>query len=130
MSTLIFFSFLAAIILVPIYLRSRDRAHLYDTLRLAYERGQPVAPELVEALKAPVRAYEGPERDLRRGLTLSVIGLGFCLIGGALYFGLVDASTEAANITGASLAAIGALPGLVGAAFLILAWVGFRSGKA
>jgi len=126
METLIFFSFLAAVILIPIYLRSQDRARLHRTLQLAYERGQPVAPELIEALQRPA-IHRGPEHDLRVGLTLSVLGLGLCGLGGGLYCGLLEVSREAAVITGASVAGLGALPGLLGLAFLSLAWFGRRA---
>jgi len=127
--TLIFFSFLAAVILVPIYLRSRDRARMYDTLREAYQQGQPVPPELVSALQQPVRAKVGADTDFRRGVMFSVVGLGVCLVGGALYYGLWAASPVAAAITGASIVGVGAIPGLLGVAFLALAWWGHRTAE-
>ena len=126
METLVFFSFLAAVILVPIYLRSRDRIHMYDTLRQAYEHGQPVPPELIRALQCPARPRIGPDRDFRRGLMLAIIGLGVCGLGAAFYYGLWDASPIAAAITGASVAGVGAIPALLGLAFLGLAWWGHR----
>ena len=127
METLNFFSFLAAVILVPIYLRSRDRTHMFDTLRQAYEHGQPVPPELIQALQNPVRPVVGPDRDFRRGLTLSIVGMGLCGLGAALYYGLWDASPIGAAITGASVAGVGGIPMLLGFAFLGLAWWGHRS---
>jgi hypothetical protein len=127
METLIFFSFLAAVILVPVYLRSRDRTNMHETLRLAYQHGQPVPPELIEALQQPVRVRSGPDQDLRRGLTLAVVGLGFIGMGVALYYGLWEASSEAAAITGFCVAGVGAIPGMLGVAFLALAWWGNRS---
>ena len=124
METLIFFSFLAAVILVPIYLRSRDRTHMYDTLRQAYEHGQPVPPELIQALQHPVRPRRGPDGDFRRGLILSIVGLGLCGVAAAFYFGLWDASPVGAAITAASIASVGVIPTLLGLAFLALAWWG------
>src|ERR1700761_825624 len=103
MSTFIVFAFLAAIIIVPQYLRYRDRARLHETLRVAFERGQPVPPELVEALQfrrrggaAPIDALQPypvagrPERDLRRGVIWLAIGLGLVGVGGAFYAGLYN----------------------------------------
>ena len=124
METLIFISFLAAVILVPVYLRSRDRSHMYDTLRQAYEHGQPVPPELIQALQHPMRPKSGPDGDFRRGLILSIVGLGLCGVGAAFYYGLWDASPEGAAITAASIASIGVIPTLLGLAFLLLAWWG------
>ena len=48
---LIFFSFLAAIILVPRYLSYKNRSKLHETLRAAIEKGQPMPPELIDALR-------------------------------------------------------------------------------
>ncbi len=130
METLTFFSFLAAVILVPVYLRSRDRTHMYETLRQAYEHGQPAPPELIQALQNPVRPKSTPDHDFRRGLTLSVVGLGVCGIGAMFYFGLWDASPVAAAITGASIGGIGVIPMLLGLAFLALAWWGHRTASS
>ena len=48
---LAFFGFLGAIIIVPQVLRYRERGRLHETLRAAFERGQPVPPELIAALQ-------------------------------------------------------------------------------
>jgi hypothetical protein len=56
MSEIVFFAFLAAIIIVPQVLRHQERGRLHETLRLAFERGQPVPPELIMALQKG-RAY-------------------------------------------------------------------------
>ena len=130
METLIFFSFLAAVILVPVYLRSRDRAHMYETLRQAYANGQPVPPELIQTLQHPVRPKAGPDSDFRRGVMLSVIGLGVCLVGLGFYYGLWAVSPVAAAITFASIAGVGAIPTLLGGAFLTLAWWAHRQPAA
>ncbi len=54
---LIFFGFVGAIILVPQILRHQERARLHETLRLAFERGQPVPAELIAALQSRRRGY-------------------------------------------------------------------------
>lgn len=134
MSTFIVFAFLAAIIIVPQYLRYRDRARLHETLRVAFERGQPVPPELVEALQFrrrngavaddlatyPVTAR--PERDLRRGVIWLALGLGLVGVGGAFYAGLynVGGSEE----TFGTFAALGAIPAFIGLAYLGLWFFG------
>jgi hypothetical protein len=57
MGAFIFFSFLAAIILVPQVLIYNDRRRLHETLRIAFERGQPIPPELIMALQPRRRRY-------------------------------------------------------------------------
>jgi len=118
----VFWTFLAAVILVPIYLRYRDRGRLHETLRIAYEKGQPVPPELIEALQSNVapKQESTPDRDLRQGLVLVAVGLGFAGLGYGLWYGLMSVSEIAAYISGGSTAGFGAIPGLIGVAYLIL----------
>lgn len=131
---LIFFGFLAAVIIVPQVLRSNDRRRMYDTLRTAYERGQPVPPELLDAMTRrgrveddlaqayATRTRPAADRDLRRGVILLSVGLGLVLVGVAFYAGLYDVG--GAPQTFASFAAAGAVPGCIGLAFLGLWWFG------
>jgi hypothetical protein len=123
--TLIFWTFVGAVILVPMYLKSRDKQRMYETLRLAYEKGQPVPPELIAALQtnAPTGSMVSTaERDLRRAMVLLAVGLGLCGLGYGLWYGLMSVSDTAAYITGGSIAGAGAIPGLIGVAYLIL-WI-------
>lgn len=121
-----FFGFLAIVIIGPRYLRSRDRDKLHETLRIAYEKGQPVPPELIEALisdgggDARQPRTSAPDRDLRRGLVLLFVGLGIALAGYALYLGIDVFSDDAAWVTGECVAAAGAIPGAIGVAYLAL----------
>ncbi len=123
-----FWATIAAIVITPMYLRSRDRGRMHETLRIAYEKGQPVPPELIAALQSNVapRVASTPERDLRRAVVLIAIGLGFCGLGYGLWFGLMSVDETAAYISGASTAGVGAIPGLVGLAYLLL-WATRRS---
>ncbi|HEV2365973.1 MAG TPA: DUF6249 domain-containing protein [Caulobacteraceae bacterium] len=123
-----FFLFLAAIIIAPSYFRSRDRARLQETLRTAYEKGQPVPPELITALQTPAAATAVPtaERDLRRAVVLIAVGLGLVGLGYGLWYGLMTVSDVAAYITGGVVAGTGAIPGLIGLAYLIL-WLTKRA---
>jgi hypothetical protein len=52
-----FFGFLGAIIIVPQVLRYKERGRLHQTLRTAFERGQPVPPEVIAALRWGRRRY-------------------------------------------------------------------------
>ncbi len=60
----------------------------------------------------------GPDHDLRRGVILLGVGLGFVAIGLAFYAGLyyVGGAPE----TFATFAAIGAIPGFIGLAHIAL----------
>lgn len=117
-----FWIFVAAIVLVPIYFRHKDRERMHEMLRIAYDKGQPVPPELIEALQSStrVRAMNTPERDLRRAVVLIAVGLGFALLGYGLWYGLMSVDDTAAYISGGSTAGVGAIPGLIGVAYLIL----------
>jgi Domain of unknown function (DUF6249) len=118
---------IAAIFVVPQVMKSRDRARMHETLRMAYEKGQPVPPELISALQSNVElpAQTTPERDLRRAVVLIAVGLGLCCLGYGLFYGLSAVDDTAAYITGGSVAGTGAIPGLIGVAYLIL-WLGRR----
>ncbi len=131
MVPLLFFTFLAAIIIVPQYLRHRDRERLHETLRMAFERGQPVPPELIEALQSrssrleidpAIHVGDRSQRDLRRGVIWLAVGLGFLGVGGAFYGALYDVG--GATETFGSFAAIGAIPACIGLAFLGLWYFG------
>lgn len=78
---------IAAGVIAPFYFRSRDRAKLLDTVRVAYERGQPVPPELVEALQARQKPFRpSAETDLRSGVIWLAVGLGLAFFGWMLGF--------------------------------------------
>jgi hypothetical protein len=114
-----------AVVLGPVWIRSyfsaRERAQLHETLRVAYEKGQPVPPELIESLQSKVESpITTPERDLRRAIVLISVGLGLALLGYGLWFGLMAASDTAAYIVGGAVSGAGAIPGLIGLAYLIL----------
>jgi hypothetical protein len=120
------FGMIAAIVIVPQVLRARERARLHETLRIAYEKGQPVPPELIDVLTnqrdLPSTPIDRAARDLRVGIVWLAVGLGCVAIGAAFYAGLynVGGATE----TFASFAAIGAIPIFIGLAFMLLSWLG------
>jgi hypothetical protein len=126
------FAMIAAVVIVPKYLRSRDRDRLHETLRMAYEKGQPVPPELMEALQptgkidlaaapyVPVR--DRADRDMRSGVVWLAVGVGLLLVGVAFYAMLYNVG--GAVETGCSFAALAAIPICVGCAFLLLSALG------
>ena len=111
------FGVIAAIVISARYFRFKERAQMQDTLRAAYERGQPVGPEIIEALQSAPREIKrnyGPERDLRRGIFWMAWSIAFLAGAGALYF--YDPSNDGTG----GLMFVAAFPGFVGAAYLIL----------
>lgn len=129
------FLMIAAIVIVPQYLRYKDRARLHETLRQAIDKGQTLPPELVGMLTTtarpntvdPIENYAYPvsdraHRDLRRGVVWLAVGAGLVLIGASFYAGLYDYG--GAPQTFASFAAIGAIPACIGLAFLGLWYYG------
>ncbi len=125
---IVFWAFVASVILVPIYLRYQDRQRMHETLRIAFEKGLPVPPELITALQSNIapRRPSTPESDLRRAVVLIAVGLGFCGLGYGLWYGLMSVNDIAAYISGGCTAGVGAIPGLIGVAYLVL-WATRRS---
>ena len=126
-STIMFFTVVAAVILVPTYLRYRDRERMHETLRMAFEKGQPVPPELISAMQSNLvpRRPSTPESDLRRAVIFIALGLGLCGLGYGLWYGLMSVNDIAAYVTGGSIAGFGAIPGLIGVGHLVL-WASRR----
>jgi hypothetical protein len=96
----------AATYALKYYFNFRSRREVQATIRAAIERGEPLTPQLLDRLAPPERP---PNADLRRGLI--GIGIGLALAG----FGAVLGGS-----TLRPMAAVGALPFLVGIAYLFL----------
>jgi hypothetical protein len=122
-----------AVVIGPIWIRSyyraREREQLHETLRAAYEKGLPPPPELIEKLTSGatinLSTGTGSESDLRRAIVLIAVGVGLGLLGLGLGYGISLADTTGGWITGAAIAGSGAIPGMIGLAYLFL-WLGTR----
>jgi hypothetical protein len=55
-------------------------------------------------------------------VVLIAVGLGLCCFGYGLWYGLMSVSEIAAYIAGGAIAGSGAIPGLIGVAYLLL-WI-------
>lgn len=111
------FAMIAAIVIVPSYLKSRERKEMQGTLRAAIDKGQPLPPEVIEALsKDNIKPPATAARDLRLGVILLAISIGIGLFGYAFNFvGGFDQGRAVAPIIG-----LAAIPGMIGLAFCIL----------
>lgn len=108
---------IGAVVVASRYFRHKERQQLQDTLRTAYEKGQPVQPEVLAMLQTTPREMRrgyGPDRDLRRGLFWMAWALALLAAGGAMYY--YDSSNDS---TGGFMA-VAAFPGFIGAAYLVI----------
>ncbi|WGM47372.1 hypothetical protein KOAAANKH_02248 [Brevundimonas sp. NIBR10] len=112
-----FFAMIAGIAIVPGYLKHRERKEMQATLRASIEKGQPLPPEVIEALsKEGVKAPPTAHSDLRVGVILLAVSIGVALFGYAFTFiSGFEESKVSVPIMGLS-----AIPGMVGLAFIIL----------
>jgi len=110
------FVMVAAIVIIPAWLKSRERREMQQTVRAAIEKGQPLPPELVEALSKDVRPNRVPsaQRDLRIGVILLSVSIGIALMGSAI--GMVEGDALFPIVGAATI------PGMIGVAFIILSF--------
>jgi hypothetical protein len=110
------FLMVAAIVIVPAWLKSRERREMQQTVRAAIETGQALPPELIEALSKDIKPPKvaSAQRDLRIGVILIAVSTGIALLGCAL--GMVE-NDALFPIVGSA-----AIPGVVGIAFVILSF--------
>jgi hypothetical protein len=113
----IIFGSIAAVIIVPFWLRSQERIRVQETLRAAIESGQPMPTEVMEnaARNVDLRPAPSPARDLRTGIIWLGVGLGFVMLGVALGFEDPDSTVP--------LIACAAFPIFIGLAFIVLSFI-------
>lgn len=118
----VFFGFLAAIILVPIWLRERTKQSAHQLISQALEKGQQLDPAILRELtQGSKKEQDRGRRSLGYGVVLLALAVGFVVAG---YFvgGYAD---EAFNGMMVPAAILGAL----GLAFILLAIVDYATRK-
>jgi hypothetical protein len=105
------FAMIVAVVALPAYFKTRERTRLHDTLRVAYERGQPVDPALIEMIQRGEKARPTAERDLRVGVVLIAIALAMITLGSVIGY---HEDEDAFSI----MSGVAAFPGFIGLAFL------------
>ena len=108
---LAFFAMIVAIVALPTYFKTKERTRLHDTLRVAYERGQPVDPALIEMIQRGEKIRPTAERDLRVGIVLIAVALAMITMGAVI--GRVEHDEGLWIMSG-----VAAFPGFIGLAFL------------
>lgn len=112
---LAFFSMIAAIVLVPTWLKSRDRRDMQETARHAIDKGQALPPELIESLSRAGRTRVATAHtDLRTGVIWLAIAAGVATFGWAVGYEEAEAIHP--------LMGLAAIPGFLGLAFVILSF--------
>ena len=115
------FIMIGAIVIVPSWLKSKERKEMQATLRSAIDKGQPLPQEVIDALsKENIKPPATATRDLRVGVILLAVSLGFALFGYAVSFAEMDAFYP--------LVGIAAVPGMIGLAFILLSFFNKNKG--
>jgi hypothetical protein len=121
---LVFFSFLAAVILVPILAKEKTRRSAHDLISQAMARGQTLDPALIAKLSEDM-LQEGnrARKSLGSGVILLALAAGFIAAG----FVIDGFDHDGDVIRGMAVPAV--LLGTVGLAFLLLAIVDYATKK-
>ena len=117
------FGTITAIIVGPTYFKSRERREMQATVRAAIDKGQPLPPEVIEALSTEAsKNIPSRTRDIRRGIIWLAVGIGmaaFSLINEMRGFG--DNWNEGPNFDG-GLLGLAAIPVTIGLAYIVLSF--------
>ena len=113
----IIFGSIAAVCIVPFWLRSQERIRVQETLRAAIESGQPMPVEMMEnaARNINIRPVPSASRDLRTGIIWLGVGLGFVAMGIAMGYEEPESTIP--------MIACAAFPIFIGLAFIVLSFV-------
>ena len=118
---IVLFIMIGAIVIVPTWLKSKERKEMQATLRASIEKGQALPPEIVEALsKENIKPPATATRDLRVGVILLAVSLGVALFGYMVSFAEMDSFYP--------IAGSAAVPGMIGLAFIILSFFNKNKG--
>lgn len=117
------FGTITAIIVGPTYFKSRERREMQATVRAAIDKGQPLPPEVIDALSTEAtKNIPSRTRDIRRGIIWLAVGIGmaaFSLINDLRGFG--DDWSDGPNFDG-GLLGMAAIPITIGLAFIVLSF--------
>ena len=114
MITIAMFAMIAAIVIVPTWLKSKERRDMQVTLRASIDKGQALPPEVIDALtRQTIKPPATAGRDLRIGVILLALSLGI-----GVTFSVIAYTFGESEAWG--FGAFAAIPGAVGLAFIFL----------
>ncbi|QTC92964.1 DUF6249 domain-containing protein [Brevundimonas goettingensis] len=117
------FAAITAIILGPGYFKSRERRELQATVRAAIDKGQPLPPEVIEAMgREATKNVPSRTRDIRRGIIWLAVGIGIAAFGLVGELGWSHDGWDGPEHIGNGLLGIACIPTTVGLAFLVLSF--------
>ena len=111
---------IVALAIGPSWLKMQERREMQATVRQALDNGQPLPPEVIDALSKDIkRRLPSRTRDVRAGVILFALGAGValtaCVIG------------QFVDYEAFAFSAFGAIPACLGLAFILLSF--FNSSK-
>lgn len=109
----------AGLVATLAWLRLIERTRMFELIRATAERQQAITADMVRALQG-TRATSSRERDRRRGVMLSAFGAALAVLGLLAFLGIASVGGREAVPVGVILAGLGALPGCLGAGYVIL----------
>ncbi|MDP1632056.1 MAG: DUF6249 domain-containing protein [Caulobacter sp.] len=109
-----------AIVVVPAWLKSRERREMQATLRTAIEKGQPLPPEIIDAMTKNVKVAPTSLSDIRTGIIWVAVAAGVGVLAFMAGFEDVDAFHP--------ILGVAAIPGIIGLAYIALSF--FNPNKA
>ncbi len=121
----VFFGFLAAVILIPIWLKERTKQSAHALISQALEKGQSLDPALLRQLTEG--SGKPPQDRARRTLGSGIVLLGLA-IGFAVAGYVISESTGAREAFGGMMVPA-AILGALGIAFTLLALVDYSAKK-
>ncbi len=119
------FAMIAAIVIMPQWLRRKEREAIMATITALAEKDRPFPADLLASLLAEQRPSR--EQDIRRGAILLAFWSATTIIGAMIGLGLNIGGVPNAFVAPLIGIAIGALPGCIGAVYLNF---GLRAPKA
>jgi len=81
---LAFFACVAAIFILPAHFKSKERERMQDTLRAAIEKGQPLPPEVIQAVTSGGKFQSTRTQDIRKAVIWLAVAGGIATIGGVI----------------------------------------------
>jgi hypothetical protein len=108
------FLMIIAIVVVPAYLKSKERREMQATLRAAIDKGQPVPQEMIDAMTKNVKVAPTALSDIRTGIIWVAVGIGIGVFGYMVSYEEAEAFHP--------MVGIAAIPTIIGLTYIVLSF--------